>query len=274
MNLLNCIMLPGMRFFRIALCVGLLSSIALGIIGTMVVTRRISSLAGAMAHAALGGVAAALFMRGVFPGLDPLLGALAGAVTAALAVGAARIVAGEREDTLINVVWALWMSAGMLFLHHTPGYVDWEGYLFGSILLLTGRDIILTLVLDLIILIPCALFYNQLLSASFDELFSELRGIRVRLIYFVLLVMTAFTIVLLLNMVGVILVISLLTLPAAAAGCFTRRLSSMMTLAGVLDALFVTAGLLASFTFDLPPGPAITVLLALAYVAALCFRRK
>ena len=120
------LMQPEWMFLRYALLVGALASLSLGVIGTMVVTRRISSLAGASAHAALGGVGVALFLQRVcmWTGFTPMLGAVIGAMAAALLVGVINLCAKEREDTIINVVWALFMSVGLLFLARTPGAID------------------------------------------------------------------------------------------------------------------------------------------------------
>lgn len=273
MELLRDFFLPEMVFLRYALLIGALSSIALGVIGTMVVTRRISSIAGASAHAALGGVGVALFLQRVclWGWCSATLGAVVGAVASALLVGVVSICAREREDTIINVVWALGMAIGLLFLDRTPGYVDWQGYLFGNILLLSQHEVYMTLVLDAVVLIPTLFFYNSLLAMSFDGTFAELRGVRVKLIYFALLILTALAIVLLINVVGIILVIALLTLPAATAGCFTRHLWSMMVLATVLSCLFVVTGLLGSYWFNLPSGPAIVVLASTVYLFGLGF---
>lgn len=262
---------PELGFLRLALLVGLLSAPVLGVVGTLVVTRRISSLAGASAHAALGGVGLALFLQRVclISWCTATLGAVAGALIAAIAVGIVSLSAREREDTVIAVVWALGMSIGLLFLDRTPGYVDWQGYLFGNILLLSRQDIIMTLILDAAVLIPVILFYPAVLGMSFDATFAQLRGIRSCWIYLILLALTACTIVLLLNIVGIILVIALLTLPAATAGCFTRHLWSTMAAATVLSYLFVTGGLLASYFYSLPSGPAIVVLAGVVYLAGL-----
>ena len=266
---------PELAFLRCALLVGLLASPALGVVGTLVVTRRISSLAGACAHAALGGVGLALFLQRVLrlTWCTPTIGAVAGALCAAVVVGAVSLSAKEREDTVIAVVWALGMSIGLLFLERTPGYVDWQGYLFGNILLLSKSDIVMTALLDAAVLIPMMLFYPAVLAMSFDTTFAELRGVRTTTIYLVLLALTACTIVLLLNVVGIILVIALLTLPAATAGCFTRHLWSMMTLAAALSCVFVTGGLLGSFYYRLPSGPAVVVLAGVVYLAALGFSK-
>ena len=153
-------------FMRYAVLIGLFASPVVGVIGTMVVTRRISSLAGASAHAALGGVGLALFLQRVFlwSFFTPVLGAVIGAVTAALLVGVVSMCAREREDTVIGVVWALGMAIGLLFLDRTPGYVDWQGYLFGNILLLSGREVWMTVALDILVLLP--LFFCRFLSSA------------------------------------------------------------------------------------------------------------
>lgn len=266
---------PEWGFLRFAVLVGLLISPALGVIGTLVVTRRISSLAGASAHAALGGFGLALFLQRAC-GLAFVTasgGALAGALIAALTVGIVSITAKEREDTVIGAVWALGMSVGLLFLDHTPGYVDWQSYLFGNILLLSQHDLYLTLGLDLIVLVPATVFFPQLLAMLFDNTFAGLRGIRGNLIYLAMLALTAVTIVLLINLVGIMLVIALLTLPAAAAGCCTVRLKSMMIMSAVFNALFVVAGLVVSSLFSLPSGPTIVVFAGVVYVALLGIRK-
>lgn len=279
MELIRELMLPEMNFMRCALLVGLFGSLSMGVVGTMVVTRRITSIAGAISHAVLGGVGAALFFQRVcgVAWSSPLIGAAVGAVASALLIGLVSLYAREREDTVIAVIWALGMSVGLLFLDKTPGYVDFQGYLFGNILLLGQREIWLTLGLDLIILVPTVLYFNNVLALSFDNTFAELRGVRVKLIYLVLLVLTALTIVLMVYIVGIILVIALLTLPAATAGCFAKRLWSMMTLAVVLCWAFVSVGLVGSYYWRLPSGPVIVVIAVGVYLIALgvnAIRRK
>jgi len=266
---------PEWGFLRFAILVGICVSPALGVIGTMVVTRRISSLAGASTHAALGGFGLALFLQRVcmLEWFTPTLGAVIGAVGAAVAVGLVSIFAREREDTVIGAVWAVGMSIGLLFLDRTPGYVDWQGYLFGSILLLTEHDLIMTLILDAVILIPTVIFFPALLAMSFDDTFARLRGIKVTLMYIGLLILTALTIVLLINLVGIMLVIALLTLPAAAAGCYTSHLRSTMFLAALFNALFIFCGLLLSSIMALPSGPTVVVLAGIVYISSMIWKK-
>lgn len=268
MNLLQELMAPEMAFMRCALMVGLLGGVAMGVVGTMVVTRRITSIAGAIAHAVLGGIGAALYLQRVWhvTWAQPLLGAAAGAIAAALLIGLVSLYAREREDTVISAVWAFGMSVGLLFLDRTPGYVDFQGYLFGNILLLSAADVWWTIALDAVIVIPAVLFFNQLLAMSFDSTFAELRGVRVRAIYLALLIGTALTIVLMVYVVGIILLIALLSLPAATAGCFARRLSTMMLLAVLFCWLFVGTGLVASYAWKMPSGPVIVLFAISVYL--------
>lgn len=266
---------PEWGFLRFAVLVGLLLSPALGVVGTMVVTRRISSLAGASAHAALGGFGLALFLQRVagWGWFTPTLGAVIGALAAALAVGAVSMYAKEREDTIIGAVWAVGMSVGLLFLDRTPGYVDWQGYLFGNILLLNRTDLYLTLALDLVVLLPAVVCFPALLAISFDDTFARLRGVRAGMLYLGMLALTALTIVLLINLVGIMLVIALLTLPAAVAGCYARHLKSMMVLTAGFSALFLTGGVLLSCFLELPSGPAVVVLSGTVYAISMGWKR-
>lgn len=271
----DIIFAPEWSFLRFAILVGLAISPALGIIGTMVVTRRISSLAGASTHAALGGFGLALFLQRVcmLDWFTPTLGAVIGAVSAAIAVGIVSLYAKEREDTVIGAVWAIGMSIGLLFLDRTPGYVDWQGYLFGSILLLTPEDLHMTLILDAVILLPAMFFFPALLAMSFDDTFAKLRGIKVTALYLGLLILTALTIVLLINLVGIMLVIALLTLPSAAAGCYTSHLKSTMILSAVFNAAFITLGLILSSILSLPSGPAVVVIAGIVYAVSVIWKK-
>ncbi len=276
MSMLHALMTaPEWGFLRFALLIGILLSPALGVTGTLVVTRRISSLAGASTHAALGGFGLALFLQRVcgMSWFTPTLGAVVGALGAAVIVGLVSMYAKEREDTVIGAVWAIGMSVGLLFLDRTPGYVDWQGYLFGNILLLTRQDLYLTLALDLVVVVPAVIFFPALLAISFDDTFAGLRGIKSGALYLGMLALTALTIVLLINLVGIMLVIALLTLPAATAGFCTSHLKTMMIATGIFSAIFITAGLLLSCVLELPSGPAVVVLAGIFYTAAMIWKK-
>lgn len=249
-------------FLQYALLGGILASIGCGIVGTFVVVKKIGYLAGGIAHAVLGGMGIAYFLGG-----SPMIGALLAALAAAVTVGWISITWKERQDTVIGAVWAIGMAVGILFISRTPGYnVDLMSYLFGNILMITPRDLLLMAVLDGIIVIALGLFYKQALAVAFDEQFARVRGVSVRWVYMLLLCMVALTVVLLIQVVGLILVIALLTLPAAIAGQLVRTVRAMMLLASLFGALFTTAGLALSYGPDIPAGSTIILLAGLAYI--------
>jgi len=275
LELWNEIFNSSLPFLRYAFIVGLLASVAFGIIGTFVVTRRITSIAGAIAHCVLGGIGAALYFRVEYnlSWCHPMLGAIVAAILAAVVIGYVSIYAKQREDTIIGAIWAIGMAIGLLFIAKTPGEVDLHSYLFGNILLISQDDIYITLILDIVIIVPAILLYNNILGVCFDSRFSELRGVRVKFIYFTLLIMTALTIVLMVNVVGIIMVIAMLTLPAAVAGQFTRRLWSMMILSVLLSVAFTTTGLALSYKIAMPSGPTIVVIAGICYLGSLIYRK-
>ncbi len=262
---------PEISFLRYALFVGLIGSIPLGITGSFVISRNISSIAGALAHAVLGGVGFALYAQRVLEWTfcTPFLGALAGALIAALLIYFTSLYAKEKEDTAISAVWALGMSAGLLFIAATPGNVDLQGYLFGNILLVTEHDLMLTAILSAAVTLLTMIFFRPLQAMLFDSEFSKLRNINVNLLYLLLLLLIALTVVLMVNVAGIILLIALLSLPAATAKCFVRHLTSMMVLASLLSMAEIGLGLFAGYIWDMPIGPLAVILAVILYVASL-----
>ena len=261
--------LAAHAFLQRALLAGLLISLACGMVGTYVVSRRITYIAGSMAHCVLGGMGAARYLQTVhgWSWLTPLLGALAAAVAAAVIIGLISLKAREREDTVIGALWAIGMAVGVLFISRTPGYnEDLMSYLFGNILVISSMDIWLIAVLDLVVAVITLLFYRQFQAVCFDEEFSRLRGLRVEFHYLLLLCLTALTVVLLVTVVGIVMVIALLTLPAAIAGFFSRSLWQMMLLATVFCAVLTTSGLALSYGPDFPAGATIIVLAGASYL--------
>jgi zinc transport system permease protein len=249
-------------FLQTALIAGLLASVGCGLMGTYVVVKRITFLAGGIAHSVLGGMGAAVYF-----GFDPLAGALVAAVAAALLIGWVRLLWQAQEDTLISALWAIGMAVGILFIAKTPGYqTDLMSYLFGNILLVPAESLWLMAALDALLLIVVGAYHRQLLAVAFDEELARLRGIPVTFFYLLLLVLVAVTVVLLIQVVGLILVLALLTLPAAVAGHYVHSLSAMMLLATALGGAVSTLGLALSYGPDLPVGPTIILLAGALYV--------
>lgn len=273
---INALSDPDNEFLRLALYVGALASLAFGIIGTYVVTRRISYLAGAIAHCVFGGIGAGLYLQTVvgLKWFDPIYGAVASAILAAVIIGMVSLYSAQREDTVIGALWAVGMAAGLLFVDLTPGYFDISSYLFGDILLLTQRDVWMVAVLDVVILALSIYFYNTLLAVCFDDEFAKLRGIPVGPFFILLLCLTALTVVLLVRMVGIVMVIALLTLPAAVAGHFARRLWQMMILAVLFCMAFTWSGLALSYTYNLSSGPTIIAIAGIMYLTVLIISRN
>jgi zinc transport system permease protein len=265
---------PSVPFIRYAFIAGLLGSAAFGIVGSYVTVRRISSMAGAIAHSVLAGVGAALYLENRFgiAWFTPTLGATVAGLLAALIIGLVSLYSREREDTVIGAIWAIGMAVGVLFIARTPGYVDPMSYLFGNILIVSRSDLTMILWLDVLVILTGLLLYRKFQAVSFDEEFSLVRGIRAHLYYVVLLFLAALTIVLLAQIVGIIMVIALLTIPPAVAGIFVRSLAGMMAVATLLAALFTSAGMMISYTLDLPSGSVIIVFAGLVYLITLLGR--
>jgi len=255
-------------FLQNALIAGLLAGLACGVIGSFVVVKRIGFLAGGIAHSVLAGMGAALFF-----GFSPTLGAMVAAIISAVLIGLITRFAGEQEDTLIAALWAVGMAIGILFISKAPGYhTELMSYLFGNILMVSTQEIIWMLVLNMTVLITVGLLYKQFLAVSFDEEFATLRGQPVTAIYLLLLCLVAITVVLLIQVVGLILVIALLTLPAAIAGHYTHTLLGMMGIATVLGMLFTSIGLAVSYAPDLPAGATIILIAGLVYISSMILK--
>lgn len=265
---INTVMNPEISFLRYALIAGILASVAFGVVGSYVVVKRISYIAGAISHCVLGGIGAALFLQKNY-GVEwcsPMLGAVVSALLAALIIGLVSMHSKEREDSVIGALWVLGMATGILLISKTPGYIDPMSYLFGNILMITEYDLWLIAGLDVVVVILGILFYNKLLAVCFDEEFSRLRGVKTNLYYLFLLCLTAITIVMMVRIVGIVMVIALLTLPAAVAGQFSNRLWKMMIISTFLSIIYIVGGLAISYSPDLPSGATIVTFAGIVYL--------
>lgn len=269
----NALFNANMPFVRNALIAGLLSSILFGVLGTVVTVKRIAGLAGAISHAVLGGIGMALYLSasGIVPNLPPMVGAILFAVLAALIIGIVSLKARQREDTVINAIWAIGMSIGVLFMAKTPGYTDPTSYLFGNILLISGRDLLLLAILDVIVVVLVWRFYPQLEASSFDDEFAQVKGISTPVVFLVILSITAIAVVLLQTFVGIVMVIAMLTLPAGTAGFSAKNMASMMVFAWLYSSLFSIGGLVAGWTLDLPVGAVVVVLAGIVFLGVSVF---
>lgn len=248
------------EFMRNALIAGLLASVACGIIGVYVVVKRIVFISGGIAHASFGGIG-----LGYLLGINPVLGAMFFAIASALGMGLVTKRTRLPEDTAIGILWAMGMALGIIFISLAPGYApDLFSYLFGNILTVPAFDLILMLILDVVIIAVVLLFYKEFLLLSFDEEFSTIAGVPTQRLYLLLLCLIALTVVVLIRVVGIILVIALLTIPAALARQFTHSIKKMMLLAILAGAVFTFSGLWLSYLLDLASGATIILVSGIA----------
>jgi zinc transport system permease protein len=249
-------------FVQHALIAALLVSIAAGIVGALVVVNRLVFMTGGIAHTAYGGVGTAIFFG--LPVL-PITGIFTAG--AALLLGMLTLKRRERTDTLIGVIWAAGMAFGLILVELTPGYqAGLMTYLFGSILTVGSAELWLMAAIDALILGLAVYYYRDLLSFSFDPVFARTRGIPVTGLYLMLLLLIAETVVIMIQVVGLLLVIALLTLPPYLAQRYTRTLGGLMVGSALFSLLFCLAGLYASYWFDIGSGPAIIATACLIYL--------
>ena len=257
------------EFMQHALIAGILASIVCGIIGVYVVVNRMVFISGGISHASFGGVG-----LGLLSGIDPLLGAMLFAIASALSMGAISRRTRLPVDTSIGIIWAIGMALGVIFIALTPGYTpDISSYLFGNILMVSSLDLMLIIILATIIVAVVFLLYKEFLVLSFDEEFGKVSGLPIERLYFLLLCLIALSVIILMRAVGIILVIALLTIPAAMARRFTYSLKRMMLLSTLFGAIFIISGLWLSYELDMPSGATIILVSGTLFLASLGFSK-
>jgi zinc transport system permease protein len=264
-------------FLSTALLAGLAAAFASGIVGPYVVSKRIVFISGSISHAVLGGIGIFVFLN-YLTGLaifSPLLGSLLSAIIFGFIIGASSLYYKEREDTVIAAIWSFGMAIGVIFIAVVPGTnTQLMDFLFGNLLWANPEDVKMLLCLDLFVLVTCIIFHKRFLAISFDETEARLQKQPVTLIYFILLTLVAFTVVLMIQTIGAILVIAMLCLPSAVANIFTRKLSKMICLSVALSLIFTFIGIYLSYTFNWPPGATIALLTSVIYFLSLPLKNR
>jgi zinc transport system permease protein len=256
-------------FMQNALMAGVLASIACGIIGTFIIVKRMVFISGGISHSAFGGIG-----LGYLLGIDPLVGALIFTFASALGIGVITKRAKQREDTAIGILWTVAMAVGVIFTGLSQDYPpDPSSILFGSILTVPRTDILLMILLNVVIIGTVLLLYKELLAISFDEEFATVVGVPTESLYFVLLSLIALTVVMVIKVVGIILVIALLTIPAAISGQITRNLKTMMLFSIIFGSIFTLSGLWFSYLLDLASGATIVVVSGIAFIFSLLWKK-
>jgi zinc transport system permease protein len=240
-------------FFINALLASILTAITCGIIGTYIVSRRIVFISGGISHASFGGVGI-----GYYLGLNPILGAAVFSVLTALGIEALAKKSELREDSLIGMMWSLGMAVGIIFIFITPGYAaNLMSYLFGDILTVSRFDLLLMLGLALVLILVFRLLYKEILFLSFDREYAETQGVPVTAISYLLIGLVALTIVMNIRVVGIILVISMLTIPQATANLLCKDFKHMIFYSMAFAFLASICGLFLSYLLNIPSGAAI-----------------
>ena len=260
-------------FMQNAMIAGILVSFCAGIVGSLIVVNRMVFLAGGIAHSSYGGIGMAVYL-----GIPIFLGAGIFAALSALLIAWLTIEHRERIDSFIGLIWDVGMAIGVLFTDITPGYhSDLMSYLFGSILAVSKSDLYAMALLLAVILLLVHRYYREILAVSYDSQYASLRGIPSRLVYTILLLGAAMTVVVSIKVVGLILVIALMTIPTYIAERVTRSLYSMMIVSGILAVIFTLCGLIASYIFDLTSGASIILVAATGlmvyFVVSTIYRR-
>jgi zinc transport system permease protein len=256
-------------FMRSALAAGIAASVLCGIIGIYIILNRIVFISDGIAHAAFGGIG-----LGYFLGLDPLVFGVISALITALGIGMVSSRSRVTEDTAIGVFLATGMALGIIFMSLSRGYArDLYGYLFGNILAVTWEDVTIIVGLTIAVLLIVILLYKEFLVMSFDPVYGEAIGVPVKRMKLLLLFMVAFSVVMLIKIVGIILLIALLTIPGAISRQHMKGLAGIMAGAILLGALFVTAGLFISYMLDVPSGATIILTAAAAFFIDMALSR-
>lgn len=257
-------------FFRNAFAGVVLISIASAVIGTYIVTRRLVSISGGVTHACFGGLG-----LGYYLGWNPLIGAALFAIASSLGVEWMSTRHKVREDSAIAVVWALGMAVGTLFIFLTPGYVpELNSFLFGNILTISRGDLWAFAIFTVVLLIFMSLFFRKIVICAFDSDFAKVNQLPVTFISTTMTVLVAVCIVLTIRLVGVMLLMSMLSLPQMTAECFCRRFKSIMFTSIAVSLVCCIAGLFLATVIEVPCSALIVLTMATAYLLARLLSRN
>ena len=251
-------------FFQNALMASVLAAVSCGLIGTYIVSRRIVFISGGITHASFGGIGI-----GYFFGFNPIVGAAAFAVLSALGIEYSTRKTEIREDSAIAILWALGMAIGIIFVYLTPGYTpNLMTYLFGNVLMVNSTDLYMLLILCLVIALFYTFQFKNILYIAFDEEFAKARRLPVNMVKYLMISLIALTIVFNIRVVGIILVISLLTIPQTIANMFVKRFFGIMLLSVVIALIGTVSGLVISYYMDIPSGASIIFFLVILFFVA------
>lgn len=250
------------QFLQNAVMAGLLASVLAGVIGFIIVEKKMIMMSGGIAHASYGGVG-----LGYLLGIEPIYGALGFSLVSALSVGLIKRKGGTDSDIVIGLFWSLGMALGIIFIAMVPGYPpNLTSYLFGNILAVTVGDLLLMAGVVLIVVFLFVAFFNNWKAYLFDEEFAGIRGSGVMLLEFLLLGMIALSVVVLIRIVGIILALAILIAPAATAKLLFKRMSVRVVMSMFFGALFMLGGLFLAYALNSAAGAMIVLVAVVFYI--------
>lgn len=256
-------------FMQKALIAAVLASILCGIIGAVIVEKRLVSMSGGIAHTSFGGIGLGYLLN-----VPPIITGMIFAVVASISLPVIKRKTNTASDTLIGIFWATGMALGILFIGLTPGYPpDMTSYLFGDILTVSTLYLILLSVLSIIVLIVFISMFNYWKAYLFDETYLHVIGVRTSFFERILYVLIALSIVLLIKVVGIILAIALLTIPSAIAKLYTKQLRIMMIASTLISLITSIGGLVLSYYFNIPSGATIILLAVVIYFGSYILKK-
>jgi zinc transport system permease protein len=264
------------NFLLYALLAALLSSISCGIIGTYMVSKKLTFLTGGISHSVLGGMGLIYYLNFIYSlDINPIYGAIVFAILAAIIIGIISLKKEYDTDTIIASIWALGMGIGIIFIALTPAYnQSLTTYLFGNILMVSKLDLYIISTLNFIILSLSILFYSKFLYIIFDEEFAKLKGINVSFYYLLMLILISLTIVSLIQVVGLILIIALLAIPPSIAKKYVKTIKQMMILSILLGAFFSFIGLYISYELNIPSGASIVLSASVFFLISILIKKR
>lgn len=241
----------------------ILSGITCGIIGTYIVARRMVFLCGGITHASFGGLGIAFYL-----GANPILGATIFAILSALGIEYAANKTKIREDSAIGLMWGVGMAMGALFMSLRPGYTsgDLSSFLFGNIISVTNSDVIALGILTLLLIVGAIIWLKPIMYMAFDRDFASAAGVKTTLIGYIMSVVTAVTIVLSIRVMGIVLLVSLMTMPVVIVNSITKQYDKIAIYSSFVAAIGALIGIIVSYYFEVPSGPAIIFVLTLALI--------
>lgn len=256
------------QFIQNAIFASLLASIVCGIIGVIIVEKKLIMMSGGIAHTAYGGVG-----MGYWLGFSPMIGAIIFSILAALGIGVVKKKSTKNQDVFIALMWSLGMSLGVLFLSFMDSYPpNLTTYLFGSILSVTREDVWMMLILTILIIFVFIMMFNDFKMMLFDEEFAKVIGFKTTFLSNLLLLLVALSIVILIKVVGIILVIALLSVPAGTASLFSKKFSKRIFISILLGASYCLFGLFLSYILDIASGASIIILATIIYFLSYYFK--